>query len=121
MSEHLEKQGFWSRITRPSDAVPKLERRTARLLAALLIARMGVHSMLLLMSVSYVLSGRQSSWVGIRINLVGIGISVIIYMVSRSRRYKIAATVLVIETIILIFSAVISGVPGYDFSLTLIY
>jgi PAS domain S-box-containing protein len=121
MSEHLEKQDFWSRITRPSDDVPRLERRTARLLAALLIARLGVHSMLLLMAVLYVITGRQSAWLSIRLNLIGIAISIVMYALSRSRHYKVSAVLLVIETIILLFGATISGIPGYDFSLTLIY
>src|SRR4051812_29856581 len=99
MINQLEKHGLWTRLTRPALEVPKAERRAASLLASLLIARFGVHTILLLMGVTYVVTGRESSWFGIRINVVGIAVSGIMYVLSRSRSYKIAAVILVIETI----------------------
>ncbi len=121
MTNPLENPGFWSRLTRPSVEVPKLERRTASLLAGLLITRTGIHITLLLIRVLQVSTDRDGSWLGIKLNLVGIGISMVMYALSRSRRYRFAAVVMIIETIVLLFGAAISGIPGYDFSLTLVY
>jgi len=121
MIHPLEDQSLWSRLTHPSAEVPKLERRTASLLASLLVARFAIHMTLLMMGLVYVLTGREGSWVGIRINLLGIGVSIVMYLLSRSRRYKIAAVMLVIETIVLLFGAAVSGNPSYDFSLILVY
>ncbi len=121
MSFLPENQEPWSPLVRPSVQVPKTEWRTASLLAGLLLTRIGIHIGLLLVVVIYVITGRDASWMAIKLNLTGIFFTVFMYILSRSSRYRIAAVLIVIETAITLFLAVIFGTPGYDFSKTLIY
>ncbi len=121
MTDPLDTHGFWSRLTRPSADVPKLEQRTATLLAGVLLTQIGIHIALLSMGLLYVLIGHGSSWLGIKFNLLSMAAAIGMYIVSRSRRYKLAAVMIIVEIIILVFSAVMAAFPGYDFSKTLIY
>ncbi len=121
MSVQSEKHDFGSWLTRPSIHVPQTERRTASLLAVLLLTRIVIHIGLLFIALTYVMNGHDASWVGIKLNIAGIIFTVFMYGLSRSRRYRIAAVLFVVETIITLFLAAISGVPGYDFSKTLVY
>ncbi len=116
-----EKRDFGVRLTRPSIHVPKTERRAASLLAALLLTRITIHIGLLLIGIVYVTNGRVASWMGIKLNLVGIVFSVGLYVLSRSSRYRIASVVFVIETIILLFGAALSDLPGLNLNNTLVY
>jgi PAS domain S-box-containing protein len=121
MTDPQDKRAFWADLTRPSDDLPRAERRTASLLAGLLLTQIGVHVAFVTMGLLYVVVGRESSWFGIRLNLLSIGISSCMYLVSRSRRYKIAAAVTIVESILIIFGAVIFSFQGYDFGKTLVY
>lgn len=116
-----ENREFWSRLIRPSVEVPQTERRTASLLAVLLLTRIGIHFGLLLIAIVYVINGHDVSWVGIKLNLAGIIFAVFMYILSRSSRYRVAAVLFVVETVITLFLAAISGAPGYDLSKTLVY
>ena len=93
MTDLQEKHSFWAHLIRPSDDVPKSEQRTASLLAGLLLTQIGIHVALVTIGLVYILGGRESSWLGIKLNLLSLGISATMYLVSRSRRYKIAAAV----------------------------
>jgi len=116
-----EKRDPFSRLTRFFTQVPVENRRTALLLAVLLLTRIGIHFGLLLLSIVYVSNGHTASWVGIKLNLTGIVFGTFLFVLNRKGRYRIAAVLFVVETIITLFAAAISGVAGYDSSRTLVF
>ncbi len=115
------KNNFWNRLIAPSNDVPAQERRTAALLAGLLLTEIGIHLSLILIGAVYLEIGRTSSLLGIKLNLIGLAFAAGLFIVSRTRHYRIAAVLLIVESSIVIFGAVVAGVPGYDFSKTLVY
>ncbi|MBI1279020.1 MAG: PAS domain S-box protein [Anaerolineaceae bacterium] len=121
MSFFSDNRDSWPRIIRPSAHIPKTEWRNASLLSGLLVARISIHIGLLLIRVLYLIGGREVSWLGVALNLAGLGFSIFMYVLSRGRRYRTAAALFIIETSIILFAAAIYTPPGYDFSKTLIY
>ena len=114
------KNNFWNRLITPSNDVPAQERRTAALLAGLLLTEIGIHLSLILIGAVYLEIGRTGSWLGIKLNLVGLAVAAGLFIISRTRHYRIAAVLLIIESSFVIFGAVVAGAPGYDFSKTLV-
>ncbi len=116
-----KKRDLGSWLTRPSIHVPIVERRSASLLSGLLLTRFCIHAGLLIIALYHVINGREMSRLGVGLNLVGMAITTCLYLLSRSRHYRIAAVIFTAETTISLFVAIILGPPGYDFSMTLVY
>lgn len=116
-----ERRDPFSRLTRYFTQVPVANRRAALLLSVMLLTRIGIHFGLLLLSIVYVSNGHTASWVGIKLNLSGIVFGTFLFVLNRRGRHRVAAVLFVVETIITLFAAAISGVPGYDPSRTLVF
>lgn len=65
--------------------------------------------------------GNEAAWLGIRLTLFGMAITIGMYWLSRSRHYRVSAVLLVIQSMVVLFVAILASAPGYDLSVTLVY
>ncbi|MCA0457391.1 MAG: PAS domain S-box protein [Chloroflexi bacterium] len=120
MQPAASQPGLWARLTRPSSLVPDGEKRNAALQSGLLVAICVIYMALMSRSILYLISGRDAR-LGIYLNLIGLGMTLGMYVVSRTRHHRLSASFLIVQTIAILLGAVLSGTPGYDVAGTLVY